>query len=115
MKKPGEARGHCGFWAAKNHNVPNGPTGSVLYVLTVPKERIERDGMPRDEFNPKLNNLKADADLLQDMGIKEEWLDLPNGIDTPRSFSSKTLIPARSWDVMSALLSQMCKTRFLYL
>ena len=54
---------------------------STIYVLTVPKERIERDGLPPAEMKPTIYNLTADRDLLKQMGITEEWVELPEGID----------------------------------
>ncbi len=70
-----EKTGFLGFGKEKQ-------TGALIYILTVPKERIDRDGVPPDKMNPKLYNLTANSDLLKEMGITEEWVELPEGINT---------------------------------
>lgn len=70
-----EKTGFLGFGKEKQ-------TGTLIYILTVPKARIDRDGPPPDRRSPTLYNLNADSDLLKQMGITEEWVELPEGIDT---------------------------------
>jgi hypothetical protein len=55
-------------------------TGSLIYVLSVPKERVLRDGPPLEQMTFKAYNQDAFSQLLRQMGITEEWLQLPDDI-----------------------------------
>lgn len=61
---------------------PEKQTGAVLFIETIPKARIDRDGRPPERMSATLYNLDAWSDLLGQMGITEEWLQLPDGIDS---------------------------------
>lgn len=70
-----EKTGFLGFGEEKQ-------TGSLIYVVTIPKELIEKEGLPPDEMKPTLYNLKAYCDVVKQKGITEEWLELPEEIET---------------------------------
>jgi RHS repeat-associated protein len=54
--------------------------GTLLYVLTIPAERIERDGPPKEHMRFTVYNIDTFSELLAKMGIKEEWVELPSEI-----------------------------------
>jgi hypothetical protein len=61
---------------------PEKRAGNVLYALTIPKDQLGANGCPGDQLSFKLYNIDAGADLLRQKGITEEWIGLPDGIDS---------------------------------